>query len=257
MFEGRKVLAVIPARGGSKSIPRKNLRPFAGHPLLAWSIAAARDAATVDRVVVSTDDPELRAVALEYGAEAPFLRPSELAEDSTPDFPVFEHVLLWLEKAEHWRPDLVVQLRPTSPLRPSGLVDRAVAQLARDRGADSLRAVVAPSQNPYKMWRRIPGSPYLMPLLGDGGSEAFNRPRQALPETLWQTGHLDVFWRDTVVVKRSLTGDRVLPLPLPARLAVDIDTLDQWEFAEWVLARSQAPLARPKPPVAAASEVMS
>ena len=94
--------------------------------------------------------------------------------------PLIEHIAG--QVLDGWRPDILVQLRPTSPLRPCGMVDAAVVALARDRGCDSLPAVVAPAQNPYKMWRRIPGSPYLMPLLTDVGSEAFNRPRQALPE---------------------------------------------------------------------------
>jgi len=244
MFEGRQVLAVIPARGGSKSIARKNLRPLAGHPLVAWSVAAARESRFVDRVLVSTDDKEIREAALAYGAEAPFLRPAELAQDHTPDRPVFEHAISALEREEGWRADIIVQLRPTSPLRPRGLVDAGVGLLARDHHADSLRAVVPSSQNPYKMWRRRPGDPYLSPLLSDGGPEPFNQPRQALPETLWQTGHLDVLWRRTLVEKATLTGTRVLPLCLPSRYAVDIDTLEQWEFAEWLL-RGGLPVVQP------------
>ncbi|NPA30783.1 MAG: acylneuraminate cytidylyltransferase family protein, partial [Chloroflexi bacterium] len=90
-----EVLALIPARGGSKSIPRKNIKPFAGHPLLAYSIAAGLQARAVTRVIVSTDDPEIAAVAQEYGAEVPFLRPAHLAQDHTPDLPVFQHALEW------------------------------------------------------------------------------------------------------------------------------------------------------------------
>jgi N-acylneuraminate cytidylyltransferase len=260
MFDGRRVLAVVPARGGSKSIPRKNVRLLAGHPLLAWSVAAGVQAQTVDRVLVSTDDPEIRAVALRCGADAPFLRPAALAADDTPDFPVFEHAVAWLEREQDWHADIVVQLRPTSPLRPPGLVDAGVALLACDPGCDSLRAVSAPSQTPYKMWRQEPGTPYLRPLLGDGGPEAYNRPRQELPPALWQTGHLDVFWTETMRAKRSLTGDRILPITLPGRYSLDIDTLEQWDFAEWLLRRGGMPMVRPglRPcPVNEANEVPS
>jgi CMP-N-acetylneuraminic acid synthetase len=260
MFEGRRVLAVIPARGGSKSIPRKNVRLLAGHPLLAWSVAAGQQAQTVDRVVVSTDDEEIREVALRCGAEVPFLRPRSLAADDTPDFPVFEHAVSWLAREQGFRADIIVQLRPTSPLRPPGLVDTGVALLAADPGCHSLRAVSPPSQSPYKMWRTVHGTPYLRPLLADGGAEAYNQPRQELPPSLWQTGHLDVFWRETVTEKKSLTGDRVLPLALPVRYAVDIDTLDQWDFAEWLLRRGGMPMVRPggRPcPVNDASGVLS
>jgi CMP-N-acetylneuraminic acid synthetase len=113
-----ETLALIPARGGSKGIPRKNIKSFAGYPLIAWSIAAAKQSSLVTRVIVSTDDEEIAAVAREWGAETPFLRPDELAQDKTTDLPVFEHALKWLEDVEGYRPDIVVQLRPTSPFRP-------------------------------------------------------------------------------------------------------------------------------------------
>ena len=118
MVDRAKVLVIVPARGGSKSIPRKNIRRFAGHPLLAYSIAAGRQAESVGRVLVSTDDAEIVEVARRFGAEAPFLRPAELAGDDTPDLPVFEHALEWLRREEGYQPEVVVQLRPTSPVRP-------------------------------------------------------------------------------------------------------------------------------------------
>src|SRR5512134_1814031 len=121
-----EILALIPARGGSKGIPRKNIRSFAGYPLIAWSIAAARQSACVTRILLSTDDPEIAAVAREYGAETPFLRPAELAQDNTTDLPVFEHAIQWLAQNEGYQPDIVVQLRPTSPIRPRDCVDNAV-----------------------------------------------------------------------------------------------------------------------------------
>ncbi|HQC21081.1 MAG TPA: acylneuraminate cytidylyltransferase family protein, partial [Anaerolineaceae bacterium] len=118
MVKKPEVLALIPARGGSKGIPRKNIRDFGGAPLIAWSIAAALRAETVTRVIVSTDDEEIAAVAREWGAETPFLRPAELAQDDTTDYPVFRHALDWLAAHENYRPEVVVQLRPTSPVRP-------------------------------------------------------------------------------------------------------------------------------------------
>jgi N-acylneuraminate cytidylyltransferase len=118
-----QVLAIIPARGGSKSIPRKNIRPLAGHPLIAYSIAAALEAHSVTRTIISTDDEEIAEVARRYGAETPFLRPAEFAQDNTTDLPVFEHALGWLMENEAYNPDIVVQLRPTSPIRPPDCVD--------------------------------------------------------------------------------------------------------------------------------------
>jgi N-acylneuraminate cytidylyltransferase len=237
------VVAVIPARGGSKGLPRKNLRPLAGHPLIAWSIAAARHATTVDAVVVSTDDEEIAAVARACGASVPFLRPHELARDETPDLPVFEHALAWLT-AEHGRPpEVIVQLRPTSPLRPAGLVDAGVGLLRAHPDADSLRAVTSPSQTPYKMWQ-LRGS-LLEPLLGSVDEELFNRPRQKLPAVYWQTGHLDVIPSRTILERRSMTGRRVLAFPVEPRYALDIDALEQLELAEWLLDRGSLEVVRP------------
>ena len=228
-----EVLALIPARGGSKGIPRKNIRLFAGHPLIAYSIAAGLQAETVTRVIVSTDDEEIAAIAREYGAEVPFLRPAHLALDDTPDYPVFLHALRWLEEREGYRPDIIVQLRPTSPIRPRDLVDRGVRLLLEHPEADSVRAVVPSGQNPFKMWR-IEDDGYMRPLLSvEGIPEPYNAPRQRLPQTFWQTGHLDVMWRRTLLEKGSMTGQRILPLLVESRYTVDLDNPWDWERAEW------------------------
>jgi redox-sensitive bicupin YhaK (pirin superfamily) len=151
-----EVLAIIPARGGSKGIPGKNIRDFAGHPLLTYSIAAGLQAELVTRVIVSTDSEAIAEVARRYGAETPFLRPAEFAQDNTLDLPVFQHALTWLAENEGYRPDIVVQLRPTSPVRPANLVDQAVRLLADHPEADSVRGVVPAGENPHKMWRIDP-----------------------------------------------------------------------------------------------------
>lgn len=216
-----EVLAVIPARGGSKGIPRKNVVELLGRPLLWWSVRAALDAETVTRTVLSTDDAEIAEIGASAGAEVPFLRPAELAGDEVLDLPVFLHVLQALADAEGYRPDLVVHLRPTSPLRPPGLVDDGVRTLAADPAADSLRAVTVPANNPFKMWR-IEGG-VLVPLVDSGIPEQYNQPRQALPDAYWQTGTLDVVRTATLVEQRSMTGRRILPMVIDPELAVDID----------------------------------
>jgi N-acylneuraminate cytidylyltransferase len=232
---GPAVLALVPARGGSKSIPRKNLRLLGTHPLIAWSIIAGRTATSVGAIVVSTDDDEIAGVARDYGADVPFVRPKRLAQDETPDLPVFEHALRWLEQERGWRPEIVVQLRPTSPFRPAGMVDEAVALLRAHPGADSLRAVTSPGQNPFKMWR-LDGR-FLQPLHGALADELFNAPRQRLPTVFWQTGHIDAMRRRTVLEKGSMTGPRIIPFFVDPRYALDIDTPEEWEFAEWLLGR--------------------
>jgi len=239
------VVVIVPARGGSKSIPRKNLRPLGGVPLIAYSIEAGLAARLVDRVIVSTDDEEIAAVARECGAGVPFMRPTSLADDSTPDLPVFQHALRWLETHEGNVPEIVVQLRPTSPLRPPDCVDQAIALLRGDPAAGSARAVVEASQNPYKMWRLQPDGA-LLPLLDGEGHEPFNRPRQELPRTYWQTGHVDAIRSATILHGNSMTGRRILALPIDRAYVCDIDTEADWERTEWMVAHLDRPAILPR-----------
>ncbi len=224
-----EILALIPARGGSKGIPRKNIRSFAGYPLIAWSIAAAKQSELVTRVILSTDDEEIASVARQYGAETPFLRPEELAQDKTTDLPVFEHTLRWLEENEGYRPEIMVQLRPTSPIRPKGMLDDAIRILLEHPDADCVRGVVPAGQNPFKMWRFDGDDKPMKPLLGvDGIAEPYNAPRQILPPVYWQTGHIDAIRVLTIRNKQSLTGDVIYPLVIDPRYTVDIDNLSDW-----------------------------
>jgi N-acylneuraminate cytidylyltransferase len=243
MIRKPEIIALIPARGGSKSIPGKNIKPLGGMPLLAYSIAAGLQAELVQRVLVSTDSAEIADVARAWGAEVPFLRPADLAEDSTTDFPVFEHALHWLAENEGYRPDIIVQLRPTSPFRPPGLVDSAIRALLENPEADSVRGVTPSGQNPYKMWRIEQG--LLHPLLQTEWPEPYNMPRQALPETYWQTGQIEVIRRETILQKKSLTGDVILPCVISPEYAIDLDNLYQWAFAEQVLEKWNLELVLP------------
>jgi len=231
-----EVLAVIPARGGSKGIPRKNIRNFAGYPLIAYSITAALQSEMVTRVIVSTDDVEIAEVARQFGAETPFLRPLELAQDNSTDLPLFEQALQWLRENEGYTPEVVVQLRPTSPIRPASLVDDAVRLLLEHPDADCVRGVVGAGQNPYKMWQIDSNSGRMTPLVTvDGIAEPYNAPRQALPSAFWQTGHIDAIRTSTILEKHSLTGQVILPLIIDSRYTVDIDNLSDWARYESVV----------------------
>ena len=234
MVTSREILALIPARGGSKSIPRKNILEFAGYPLISFSIAAGLAAENINRVLVSTDDEQIAAIANDYGAEVPFLRPDEISQDETPDLPVFQHALDWLQANEGYKPEIVVQLRPTSPLRRKIHIDQAVSHLVKHPEADSIRTVCIPFQNPYKMWL-IAANGFMNPLLTTDLSEAYNLPRQALPEIYWQTGYVDAVWTDTILKKNSMTGDNILPLIIGADEWIDIDSPDDWRRAERLL----------------------
>lgn len=230
-----EILALIPARGGSKSIPHKNIRLFAGFPLIAYSIAAARATEMISRIVVTTDDPEIAEIAQNYGAEVPFLRPSEHSQDTTPDLPVFQHALEWLKQHEAYQPEIVVQLRPTSPLRRAWHIDQAVAYLIERPDVDSVRTVCIPFQNPYKMWQIRPDG-ILRPLIHlENIPEPYNLPRQALPDVYWQTGYVDAAWTETILSKNSMTGERILPLVINPEEWIDIDSPDDWRRAERLL----------------------
>jgi N-acylneuraminate cytidylyltransferase len=228
-----EVLALVPARGGSKSIPRKNIINFAGYPLISYSIAAGLAAEKVNRVIVSTDDDEIAEISRVYGAETPFLRPSKYSQDNTPDLPVFIHALEWLAENEDYHPDIVVQLRPTSPFRRARHIDEAVFRLIENPQADAVRTVCVPFQNPFKMWRIGPDG-LMIPLGRDLGIqlEPYNQPRQVLPEVYWQTGYVDAAWTDTILRKHSMTGEAILPLIIDPAEWVDIDSLDDWRRAE-------------------------
>ncbi len=237
-----EVLAIIPARGGSKSIPRKNIRTFAGHPLIAYSIAAGLAAETITRVLVSTDDHEIAEISRRYGAETPFLRPTIHSQDHTPDLPVFQHALGWLADNEGYHPQIVVQLRPTSPFRRVQHIDQAVYQLIQRPEADSIRTVCAPFQNPFKMWK-IDQDGFMQPLIETEFKEPYNMPRQALPDVYWQTGYVDAAWSDTILNKHSMTGDHILPIIISPDEWIDIDSPDDWRRAERLLETGDITLA--------------
>ena len=235
-----ETLILIPARGGSKSIPRKNIRTLAGHPLIAYSIAAGLAAlqqsgeAFSGRVIVSTDDPEIAAISRQYGAETPFLRPAEFSQDNTLDLPVFQHALEWLEQNESYQPQIIVQLRPTSPFRRAWHVSESIQRLAAHPEADAIRTVCVPFQNPFKMWR-IAADGFMTPLIQTEHAEPYNMPRQLLPDVYWQTGYVDAAWRRTIIEQNSMTGRRILPLVIDPSEWIDIDSPDDWRRAERLL----------------------
>jgi len=225
-----EVLAIIPARGGSKGLPGKNVRALAGHPLIAYSVAAGLQTNLVNRVICSTDSEEIANVARQYGAEIPFMRPAELAQDDSPDIDFFNHAIEELAKTGY-RPDIIVQLRPSDPFRRPGLVDEAIQMMIDNPEAHSIRTITEPGYSPYKMWT-INESGTLDQLLHvPGMAEPFNMPRQELPEVWWHIGVLDVVRTNVVTETNSLSGTVILPLKVDREASADIDTLDDFEHA--------------------------
>lgn len=234
MINGFKVLGLIPARGGSKRIPKKNIKEMFGKPLISWTIDEAKKSKYIDRLITSTDSEEIASIAKKCGSEVPFMRPAELAEDTVRDFPVFDHALTWLKEHEQYVPDIVVLLRPTSPLRTVADIDGALELLAAHPEADSVRTVTAPEQSPYKMFK-VRDDGFLEPLLTiPGEPEAFEMPTQKLPRTYKRVGYVDCVWSRTVTVKSSVSGERILPLILEGA-ENGVDTMQMWERCEHLL----------------------
>jgi len=225
-----RALGVIPARGGSKSVPRKNLHPLCGRPLIAWTIGPSLRAKRLDRVIVSTDDPEIAGVARGLGAEVPFLRPAALAADDTPDLPVFQHALAALRERDGYVPDAIVHLRPTQPMRTAGEID-AVVDLWAASGADCVKSIRPVAEHPFKMYR-VAGErlqPYLdTPERRRRGPDV---PRQSLEPVYLSAGVVDVIRRETIEAG-STEGAVVVPYFADPARYVNLDSARDFEIAE-------------------------
>jgi len=236
-----KVVAIIPARGGSKSIPKKNIYPILGKPLIAYTIESALQSKLIDRVIVSTDDKEIAKIAKKYGAEVPFVRPKNLAGDKTPDLPVFQHAITWLKENEKYEPDLVVQLWATSPVRLPKDIDKAIKQIQKKSHADSLRSITTPSQTPFKMWRSDK-SGYLKPILEKEYAPHFRKkikpyelPRQSLPKTFIQTGYISIIRPKIITEQNSMFGKNILLFFHDPNLYTEFDSLKDLFHCEFVI----------------------
>lgn len=240
-----KILALIPARGGSKGLPRKNVLPLDGHPLIAYSIAAALSSPRIDRVVVTTDSEEIAEIARKYGAETPFIRPKDLAGDFTTDLETFQHALNWLEENEGYKPDAVFQFRPTTPIRFQSEIEKVIDLLNTHSEADSVRSIALAPVTPYKMWVMDGPETPLNPLLSlPGVEEPFNMPRQKLPPVYWHTGTYDLIRTQVIRSQNSMTGKVILPLVQDEKMAVDIDHLVEFQRATEVIKSTEC--IRPK-----------
>ncbi len=215
--------AIIGARGGSKSVPGKNVADLGGRPLIAWTVEAARRS-RVERTIVTTDDAAIAEAARAAGAEVPFVRPSELARDDTPGTEPILHAVEWLERHQGYRPDLIVSLQPTSPFRTSGDIDAAIALLV-ERNADSVVSVTAAHSHPYWVKRRTTEG-WLVPFL-DETPGTFRR--QDLPEALALNGAIYLARRSVLLETRSWYTVRTAPYVMPPERSVDVDTA--WDLS--------------------------
>ena len=233
--------ALIPARGGSKRVPGKNVRPLAGHPLIAYTIAAARQSGLFAAVIVSTDAPEIAEIARYYGADSPFLRPAAMAADLSPDIEWVRYTLDTLEAMG--RPcDCFSLLRPTSPFRQAGTIRRAWHQFLSAGTIDSLRAVELCRQHPGKMW--VIEGDRMRPLLTDGPIDPpwHSMPYQALPRVYVQNASLEIAWRRTVSDTGTIAGRAIVPFLTEGYEGFDVNEPRDWWFAERLVSSGDAPL---------------
>jgi len=242
------VVALIPARSGSKRIPGKNVRVLAGHPLIAYSIASALDSKLFGAVIVSTDSEEIAAIARHYGAEVPFLRPAEIATDTSPDIEWIEHALARLDR-DGRRFDCFSILRPTSPFRKAETIRRAWNQFLAETGVDSLRAVEKCGQHPCKMW--VVRGHRMMPLIPFGPKEQPWHSSQypTLPEVYVQNASLEMAWTRVVTEGRTISGQVIMPFLTERDEGLDVNDKSDWLSAEILLRDGEARLPKvPQPP---------
>lgn len=229
-----RVLAVIPARGGSKGVPFKNIRLLGGKPLLAYTAQAAASSSLLWKAVLTTDDEGIAEVGRSLGLEVPFLRPPELARDDTPTLPVVQHAVAWVEAAGE-RVDAVCLLQPTTPFRRPGVIDRCIQALAEGRGDSIVTMLPVPAEyNPH--WVYFQGADGVM-RISTGESSPIPR-RQLLPRAFHRDGSIYLVRRDTLMIHNSLYGQRVFGVESDPAGHVNIDTLDDWVEAERILAQS-------------------
>jgi CMP-N,N'-diacetyllegionaminic acid synthase len=224
------IITVIPARGGSKSIPFKNIQLLNGKPLISYSINYSLNCPDISHTIVSTDSDEISLIARKFNAEVPFIRPTEISGDDVEDYPVIKHALGIIENIYDQKIDAIVWLRPTSPLRPPNLIERALEILKSYPECSSIRSVVKSKEHPYRQWS--PKGDFIQGVIQKNNiDEAFNLPRQKLPDVYFQSGDIEVVRRETII-KGSISGENVAPLLIRQNEMLDIDYLYDLKIAE-------------------------
>jgi len=236
-----KILGIVTARGGSKGIPGKNIKPLLGKPLIAYTIEAATAAGVFDRIILTTDDDAIAAVARKYGCEVPFMRPKELAEDTTAHLPVIQHAVTFLKEKEGYWPHYVMILQPTSPLRQAFHI-RGAAELIQTTGADSVLSVseIPEHYSPYKAMV-VDNGGFLTLFNGSSVKKRISR-KQDLSKTYWSIGMIYLFKTGLIFDPQepSFYGERVAPYIVDTKYVVDIDSPQDWEEAEKAMKKLHA-----------------
>lgn len=238
-----KTSAYIPARSGSSRIKNKNIRDFCGHPLLAYTIQQAKDANLFDSIIVSTDSYEISEVAKKYGAKV-VPRPVEISGDDSVDFEWVRHTIMCSARE---KPDIVVIMRPTNPFRKVSTIHYAVNMLLENPKYDSVRAISPVKQHPCKMWRLLKydnGTGQILPFMPivEHGVKPYDRPTQQFTPIWCQNGALQVHRVESISDNGDLSGDKIMGINLQGYEGFDLNTPDDWEYAEWLAKVGKAEL---------------
>lgn len=235
------IVALIPARSGSKRVSGKNVRLLNGYPLIAYTIAAALQSKVFSAIIVSTDSEAYAEIAKQYGAEVPFIRPPQMAEDISPDIDWIEHALVEL-RAQGREFDCFSILRPTSPFRLPETIIRAWEKFLSQEGVDSLRAVEKCHEHPGKMWVIRGGR--MVPLLPFGPVEQpwHSTPYQALPEVFTQNASLEIAWTRVIFEDRTIAGNVIVPFFTEGYEGFDVNHPYDWQLAEELIKLKQVNL---------------
>lgn len=228
-----KILCIIPARSGSKGIKNKNIKMFNDKPLIIWTIEQALESKYEMKIIVSTDSSEYKRICDKYyPGLVPFLRPSEISDDLSTDFEFLNHATQWLKNNESYTSDIILHLRPTSPLRKVEDIDKALDIFIKKRNKyDSLRSVVEVSKTPFKMYTIDNNN--LKPLFSNlnGIKEPFNKCRQELPKAYLHNGCIDILNYSTLSIKEgTISGNNIYPFIMNENDNIDIDTNEDWNM---------------------------
>lgn len=229
-----QVVALIPARGGSKGVPRKNIRLLGGYPLIAYSIAVCKLSKEIERVIISTDDEEIAEISRKFGAEVPFLRPEELAGDKSGDIGFVEHAINWLQDNEGGVPEYLAHIRPTTPLREPNKVDEAIRKIKNCRESTSLRSAHPAPESPLKWFVKSDKGTFEPFAEGISNDEA-NNGRAGFTDVFIPDGYIDVLKTEYIVSSGLLHGDMMLSYVSP--FCTEVDTEEELEYLDYELNR--------------------
>jgi CMP-N,N'-diacetyllegionaminic acid synthase len=227
------IVALIPARGGSKGVPKKNIKLLNGKPLIEYTINSSMNSQLIDRTIITTDDEDIAKLSAKLGAEVPFLRPNKLAGDLVLDFPVIKHALDYLIQAEKSKPDIIVYLRPTMPTRTSHEIDEVVRMLLLKRETNCVRTTRPVPYPPYWM-KKINTSGYLEPF-DESVSPFADKRRQDLPKVVLCDGYVDVARVESVLRENTFPPNNTLAFYREHVPFIDIDTHEDWDYCEYFM----------------------